>query len=169
MDMKLVFFKEDGSRKDIPVRPGTYVVGRNEQASIRIPLPSVSRAHCELVVTEDGARIRDLGSSNGTYQNSKRVDQADLRPGDVLGIGDIQMTVQINGEPRNIENPTSGPADAKPEPGTGDAVDSSGDSSMMDEAIDSAAAPATAANDSSDSFDLSFLDDDEDDDDNPKL
>jgi predicted component of type VI protein secretion system len=118
--VKLVIFKEDGNRRDIPVKPGTYVVGRNEGATIRIPLPSVSRAHCELVVTDDGARVRDLGSSNGTYQNYSRVKEADLGPGDVLGVGDCLLTIQINGQPADI---------GKPEPPIGGP---SSDSSMMD-------------------------------------
>ena len=170
MDMKLVVFRQDGSRKDIPVKPGTYIVGRNEQASIRIPLPSVSRAHCELVVTDDGARIRDLGSANGTFQNNQRIDQAELAPGDVLAIGDMHMTVQINGEPSNIQPPTKQNHAEEDEQSL---TPSSGDSSMMDDGLDPAAAspkpgaPSPLADSSESGFDLSFLDDD--DDDNPQL
>jgi len=120
VSVKLIFFKDNGGRRDIPVKPGTYVMGRNEAATIRIPLPSVSRSHCELVVTDEGARVRDLGSSNGTYKNYNRVEEAELEPGDILGVGDCLLTVQINGQPAEV---------AKPEPPIGGP---SGDSSMMD-------------------------------------
>ncbi len=175
VDLKLVVFKDDGSRRDIPVKPGTYVMGRNESASIRIPIPSVSRSHCELVVTDDTARIRDLGSANGTFHNYNRVENAELNPGDIVGVGDFLMTVQINGEPADL---------AKPEPPI-DQPGSSDESSMMDTpGVGSAPAkkPAPPKADSDDivddditanlsdsdsgSFDLSFLDED---DENPQL
>lgn len=177
--MKLVIFAQDGARKDIPVKPGTYVVGRNQNAAIRVPLPSVSRSHAELIVTDDGARIRDLGSANGTFQNYERVEQAELKAGDVLGIGEMLMTIQINGQPEHIQRPASqqththaAPDDqtqvTPPKAAQPPITANSGDSSMMEEDLGFAPPSSNALEDSSgEAFDLSFLDDD--DDDNPQL
>lgn len=186
MSLKLVIFKENGTRRDIPVKPGTYVVGRNETATIRIPLPSVSRSHCELVVTDDGARVRDLGSANGTYQNYNRVKEAELEPGDVLGVGDCLLTIQINGMPEQIdkpEPPIGGPSSDSsmmetPIPGAAGKGDSSvtqaaspgGGGAAGDEVdLNDGIAKDLGLDDSGDEsfFDLDFLD--EDDDDAPKL
>lgn len=105
MDVNLIIFKTDGSRKDIHVRPGRYVVGRNPDATLRIPLPSVSREHCEIVLDTSGLRVKDLGSSNGTFRNAERVKEAKLAPGDVLGIGPVRLTVQIDGNPKSVQPP----------------------------------------------------------------
>ena len=57
MKVKLHVFKENGDRKEVPVKPGKHVIGRGEDASIRVPLASVSRRHCEIEVTEDAVLV----------------------------------------------------------------------------------------------------------------
>jgi len=117
VDVKLVYFKPDGTQKDIPLKSGRHIVGRTSEAQLRIPLSTVSRKHCELVFENDTLVIRDLGSSNGTFLNYERVQKAELGAGDVLGIGpSCLLTVQIDGLPANIERPS----------------DSSGESSLME-------------------------------------
>ncbi len=46
--------------------PGEVVVGRDAGAGVRLEDPDVSRAHCRLRLTHDGAEVVDLGSTNGT-------------------------------------------------------------------------------------------------------
>jgi predicted component of type VI protein secretion system len=111
VNVTLVFFKSSGTRKDIPLRAGRYVIGRTPEADLRLPLPSVSRRHCEIVVDDDGPRARDLGSSNGTYLNDLRLtSETELGPGDTIGVGPCRFTIQINGQPATIKPPaTPGP------------------------------------------------------------
>ncbi len=111
MNVNLVFFKSSGTRKDIPLRPGRYVIGRNPDADLRLPLPSVSRRHCEIVLDEKSLRARDLGSSNGTYLNDMRLSsETELSPGDTIGVGPCRFTIQINGQPAEPNAPsTPGP------------------------------------------------------------
>ncbi len=75
------------------------VIGRREDCDLRIPVGDVSRKHCRLVRTDDGIRIEDLGSSNGTYVNGQRVQESELSAGDQVGVGPVQFIVQINGVP----------------------------------------------------------------------
>lgn len=91
--------KSDGSRRTFHIKPGVTVIGRTNEADLRVPLPSISRRHCEVTVEGDVVRMRDLGSSNGTLHNSVRVDQATLAAGDQLGLGPVSFLVRINGEP----------------------------------------------------------------------
>jgi len=79
---------------------------------MRIPLSSVSREHCEITITDDGdLNLRDLGSSNGTYRNGERVQEADLDAGDHVMIGPVQFTVVIDGKPTDIDIPPVPPAE----------------------------------------------------------
>ncbi len=48
---------------------------------------TVSRRHAELRVEEDCWVLRDLGSSNGTWVNGRRVIESEVRPGDVVQLG----------------------------------------------------------------------------------
>src|SRR5690606_6886301 len=69
----------------------------------RIPLGDVSRKHCRLVKDNGELRVEDLGSSNGTFHNGQRVQEAVLEPGDALQIGPVTFVVQVEGVPSDDE------------------------------------------------------------------
>ncbi|HWW93222.1 MAG TPA: FHA domain-containing protein [Vicinamibacteria bacterium] len=70
------------------LKPGDYLLGRSEDASVRIDAPGVSRRHARIVVTEDRATIEDLTSKNGTFLCERRLDgPTPLRDGDRLRLG----------------------------------------------------------------------------------
>jgi pSer/pThr/pTyr-binding forkhead associated (FHA) protein len=75
------------------------VIGRREDCDLRIPLSEVSRKHCRFLRDGDGLRIEDLGSSNGTYHNGQRVQEALISPGDTIQVGPVVFCVQIDGVP----------------------------------------------------------------------
>ena len=110
MKVKLVMFKRDGQRKDFPIPGRKVTIGRGEDCGLRIPLLSVSRTHCELIKGQDELRVKDLASSNGTYVNNRRINDAVLQPGDRLAIGPVILTVQIDGVPEQI-TPVKTPAE----------------------------------------------------------
>lgn len=103
MDVNLVMFKNDGQRKDFPVKTSVTVIGRGENCDLRVPLVSVSRRHCEVTVAGQTIRAKDLASSNGTYVNNKRITEVELKAGDRLVVGPIVFTVQIDGVPGEIK------------------------------------------------------------------
>jgi len=75
---------------------GVNSIGRHDDCRIRIRSSQVSRRHCQL--SEEGNKLilRDLGSSNGTFVNGKRVlGQQTLKPGDVLTIGGVTLRVDL--------------------------------------------------------------------------
>lgn len=63
---------------------GHAVLGRDSSCDITIPGTHLSRRHAELAITGKKLLIRDLGSSNGTYVNNKRVTETELLPGDTI-------------------------------------------------------------------------------------
>ena len=99
MDVNLVMFREDGSRRMFPLPPGVTTIGRKQDCSIRIPLAMVSRRHAEILVEGEGVVLRDLGAPNGTFLNNRKVSEEGLEPGDQIMIGPVILTVQIDGQP----------------------------------------------------------------------
>ncbi|MCY1043918.1 sigma 54-interacting transcriptional regulator [Corallococcus sp. bb12-1] len=74
---------------------GTVLVGRDETADLRLKDESVSRRHARILVTEEGARVVDLGSHNGTSVNGRQVEGAHLLlSGDVLSFGGVVAVVR---------------------------------------------------------------------------
>jgi pSer/pThr/pTyr-binding forkhead associated (FHA) protein len=73
------------------------VVGRGNDADLRVNDPGVSRRHIEIRVVEDehGPRVsvHDLGSTNGVLVNGKRVENAAISDGAVLRIGNTTITL----------------------------------------------------------------------------
>ena len=64
------------------------VFGRSKSCDLAFDRPGVSRQHCEIVLRHDGALVRDLGSSHGTYLDGHRVHgEAPLRRGQVVRLG----------------------------------------------------------------------------------
>jgi pSer/pThr/pTyr-binding forkhead associated (FHA) protein len=54
--------------------------------------PTVSRRHARLTRTENGWKLRDLASSNGTYLNGARITEiADVHPGDEVWLGSVRL------------------------------------------------------------------------------
>ncbi len=73
---------------------GTSRIGRSEQSEIVLLDPSVSRAHAVVEVAGATMVVRDLGSTNGTFLNGRRVDTGKLRDGDELRFGNTRMRVE---------------------------------------------------------------------------
>jgi pSer/pThr/pTyr-binding forkhead associated (FHA) protein len=104
--LSLVLVKSDGSRQEIPVSRSPRTIGRDPQCDIRVPAAAVSRRHCEISFDddEDWVKIKDLGSSNGTYVNGQRITQeTELTPGDAIRIGPFVLVVRFDGFPKTID------------------------------------------------------------------
>jgi hypothetical protein len=74
----------------------TCIIGRSREANIRLSdNRQFSRFHCRLEVNPPSVLIVDLGSTNGTKVNGKRVETASLRDGDIVTVGDTAFTVLV--------------------------------------------------------------------------
>lgn len=102
MSNTLVYVKPDGQEREIPLKSGKLVIGRQNGAHIRIPVDSVSRQHCEIIIQEGKVAIHDLGSRNGTFVNKRRVQQSELSAGDVVVVGPAIFVMRVNGQPVDV-------------------------------------------------------------------
>jgi FHA domain len=75
----------------IPVHGEVIHIGRGLAADLRLDESSVSRRHAIVVPRSTGARILDDRSSYGTFVNGRRIQQADLRDGDVIVLGRVML------------------------------------------------------------------------------
>ncbi len=83
------------------------IVGRAVSSDIPVFDPTISRRHAELQCDSDVLRVRDLGSSNGTYHNGNRVQSAEIRPGDEVTFGKVVFRVRLIEPSVSAETPTS--------------------------------------------------------------
>lgn len=119
MQVVLVMFSPGGERRSFPVTREMTIIGRREDCDLRIPLGDVSRKHCRMIREADTLRIEDLGSSNGTYVNGQRIQEAILQPGDTVRVGPIAFVLQVDGLPADEDlHPSEGaPASSSEETG----------------------------------------------------
>ena len=70
------------------------VLGRAENAEIRLDHASVSRQHCSFWQEGDLCWIEDCGSTNGTYVNGIKIQKEKLNPGDTIIVGRFELIVE---------------------------------------------------------------------------
>ena len=87
---------------------GPTVVGRAPECALRLDESGLSRQHARLVPTGDGVQVEDLGSTNGSFINGKRVQRGFARPGDEIGFDALRFRVTSPGQQDAVS--------AKPEP-----------------------------------------------------
>ena len=82
----------------LPLRSGETVLGREGDGVVALPSPSVSRQHAAVMVEGTAARLRDLGSKNGTFVDEMRVEHpVALRDGARLRFGTLEVTYRAAG------------------------------------------------------------------------
>ena len=72
---------------------GSTLTGRADDVAIFLGDITVSRHHAQFTIDHEGLLVEDLGSTNGTYVNMKRLDRARLSPGDEVIIGKFHLIV----------------------------------------------------------------------------
>ena len=93
-----------------PLAPGENILGRDEEAAVRIDAPGVSRRHARIVVEETRAVLEDLGSKNGTFLGEQRLDGLRvLEDGDAFRLGRILLVYRSSAPPGSTK--TEGEAD----------------------------------------------------------
>jgi pSer/pThr/pTyr-binding forkhead associated (FHA) protein len=94
---KLVVNPGTSLAREFDLKPGIYRVGRAAGNEIRVADASLSVSHAEIQVQGGMIIIRDLGSTNGVFINGSPVKYGELRPGQSLRLGWVDMT--LVGEP----------------------------------------------------------------------
>lgn len=83
------------------LRQPVMVIGRHRDADVSLPEDAISRRHAELWNEPGQVRLRDLGSTNGTFVNHRSVEQVQLAHGDLIKVGGTILKFLASG---NIES-----------------------------------------------------------------
>ena len=82
---------------EIQLLPGSNSLGRGAANDFQINHPSVSGSHCQILLENGTAIIRDLGSTNGTFVNRAPVKEASLQAGQTIHLGGVEIMYQGDG------------------------------------------------------------------------
>jgi len=80
-----------------PLSIGSTVIGRGDQANLRLPDVGISRRHARLDYDGSQVVLTDLGSTNGSMVNGQRISAVALNPGDMIQIGTTTLTFRVDG------------------------------------------------------------------------
>jgi DNA-binding NtrC family response regulator len=71
------------------------VIGRAAPSDVTIPDPNLSRTHAQFTWDDAGIWVEDLGSTNGTRKNGKKIERARVEAGDLVAIGPVHVAIHI--------------------------------------------------------------------------
>jgi transcriptional regulator with GAF, ATPase, and Fis domain len=91
--LKVVVVGGPDEGRELPLDT-SVMIGTDQSCDLVLTDRSVSRKHLTLTVDRGGVVVRDLGSRNGTFLASARINEAELRVGAVLSAGQSAMTIQ---------------------------------------------------------------------------
>lgn len=78
----------------VQLAAGAVTIGRAQDNKIRLDDKTVSAHHAQIVTYFNASYIEDLGSTNGTTVNGKKVQMQVLHPGDTVIIGRHEFKVE---------------------------------------------------------------------------
>jgi len=88
---------QDGGVVALGARP--VVIGAHGTCDLVLADPQVSRRHAELAITPDGIRIKDLGSTNGTWWQGSRITEVVVPAGATVKIGGTPVRIAATDAP----------------------------------------------------------------------
>jgi adenylate cyclase len=89
--MYRLIYQDGDSPQAYTFTEGEVLIGRSPDCQIVLKDFGISRTHAKLIADEDGVRIQDLKSKNGTQVNGVPVVEAPLKDGDRILLGKFQI------------------------------------------------------------------------------
>lgn len=92
--MPRLVLQSETQTRSFELKMGVNHFGRGAGCDFQLDHPTISSLHCELVVDGEAVRVRDCGSTNGTFVNGQQVGEAPLLLGQSLRLGDVELSLQ---------------------------------------------------------------------------
>lgn len=91
---KLVVITKSSTGLSFELGKSWITIGRAAGNTFQIVETSISGQHCEVLWRGDGLLVRDMRSTNGTFINGVLVTEGDLKKGEILRLGEIELRVE---------------------------------------------------------------------------
>lgn len=102
--IKFEIVDKHGNKTLFEFEAGSYTLGKGDTCNVILNDHHVSRVHAKLLVSKEGAKLEDLGSTNGTWFNGKKVaDVVVLNPEDEVSFGELKLKVIRTASAQMIE------------------------------------------------------------------
>ncbi|MFN8857270.1 MAG: FHA domain-containing protein [Planctomycetaceae bacterium] len=113
VELKVLEGRQAG--KSIPLPMKQFLIGREQDCHLRPNSELISRHHCVFSIDDFSVRLRDLGSTNGTFVNGTRIEApVTLKSGDRISFGKLAFEVLIRpGAPKSAEVAPAAPANSE--------------------------------------------------------
>lgn len=96
MKVSLVVAQGKPAGKEIPLLGSQFLIGRDQRCNLRPNSDLVSKLHCAFELVDQAVTVRDLGSTNGTFVNGKRVEgRVTLKDGDLVKVGPLVFAAKV--------------------------------------------------------------------------
>jgi len=94
-----------------------YTIGRGPNCDIRLKSKEISTNHASLIRVGDNWKIKDEGSSNGTFVNGRKVSEQALNPGDKIQLNGSKIAIftRVFAEEETLFDGPTNPGDLRPE------------------------------------------------------
>lgn len=94
---KLIFTKDPFAGRVYELTLEKTTVGRGDQNTLALHAPSVSLAHCKILVHGPEVIVHDLGSANGTFVAGVKVNgQAQIKHGQNVRFGSVEARLELD-------------------------------------------------------------------------
>ena len=87
----LVFASGPLAGSEVALEKPRLTLGRGPGCDVKVDDASISHQHAALELGTNGYRVRDLGSTNGVHVNGARMALAELKHGDKIKLGEIEL------------------------------------------------------------------------------
>ncbi|MEJ2731253.1 MAG: FHA domain-containing protein [Deltaproteobacteria bacterium] len=89
---RLVCTTSNGKSKIIPLKLKKLIIGRSNEAALKLMHPSISRKHCVIEKRNNAFYARNISTTNPLYLNNREISEQRLFSGDKLQIGTFSIT-----------------------------------------------------------------------------
>lgn len=98
--MPKIIVKRGDDVREIELAKETFSIGRTPENDLELKDSLISRRHSSIVRRGEEYHVYDLGSSNGTYVNQEKIEVRVLKDGDMIRLGETQITFRDENHPR---------------------------------------------------------------------
>jgi len=102
---RLVCTTSNGKSKIVPLKLKKLIIGRSNEAALKLMHPSISRKHCVIEKRKTGFYARNISTTNPLFLNNREISEQRLFSGDKLQIGTFSITF-ISDEKADTRQPT---------------------------------------------------------------